>query len=132
MMKLANKLTTEEFADVNGVANRNLNRWIREQGWQTENLPGVKGGRARLIHITKEVRHFVMKTPSMRQRNSPWSIAEPAPLYAARGENDTLHEIVKVLQKMTADEQQQLAVLLAREGIQGFLKRLGIAHSTRE
>lgn len=130
MMKLASKMTTEELAEFLGVARQTVNRWIREQGWQTEALPGVKGGRARLIHITKDVRNFVMKTPTMRQRNSPYAIAEPAPLYAS--ENSALREIVKVLQNMTADEQQLLAVLLAREGICGFLQRLGITQTVEE
>ncbi|QJT81818.1 YfeC-like transcriptional regulator [Kosakonia sp. MUSA4] len=130
MMKLANKMTTEELADFLGVARQTVNRWIREQGWQTEALPGIKGGRARLIHITKEVRNFVMKTPSMRQRNSPYSIAEPAPSYAS--ENSSLREIVKVLQNMTPEEQKLLAVLLAREGICGFLQRLGITQTIDE
>lgn len=129
-MKLANKMTTEELADFLGVARQTVNRWIREQGWQTEALPGVKGGRARLIHITKEVRNFVMKTPTMRQRHSPNAIAEPAPLYMSDG--GSLREIVKVLQNMTADEQQLLAVLLAREGICGFLHRLGITQAVEE
>lgn len=130
MMKLANKMTTEELADFLGVARQTVNRWIREQGWQTEALPGIKGGRARLIHITKEVRNFVMKTPSMRQRHSPYSIAEPAPSYTS--ENSPLREIVKVLQNMTPEEQKLLAVLLAREGICGFLQRLGIRQTIDE
>ncbi len=130
MMKLANKMTTEELANFLGVARQTVNRWIREQGWQTEALPGVKGGRARLILITKEVRSFVMKTPTMRQRHSSNAIAEPVPLYASY--NGSLREIVRVLQNMTAEEQKRLAVLLAREGIYGFLHRLGITQTVEE
>ncbi|WBT59588.1 YfeC-like transcriptional regulator [Kosakonia oryzendophytica] len=131
MMKLASKMTTEELADFIGVAKQTVNRWIREQGWQTENLPGVKGGRARLIHINKDVRNFIMKTPTMRQRTTSYSIAEPSVPYGA-AESTPLREIMKVLNNMTPDEQHQLALLLAREGICGFLHRLGIAQTVEE
>ncbi|CAI8905292.1 MULTISPECIES: YfeC-like transcriptional regulator [Kosakonia] len=130
MMKLPNKMTTEELAEFLGVARQTVNRWIRQQGWSTEPLPGVKGGRARLIHLTKEVRSFIMKTPSMRHPNSPYSIAEPAPVYVSG--NNALHEIIKVLQNMTAEEQKQLSTLLAREGISGLLSRLGIEKTLAE
>ncbi len=51
MKKLRSKMTTEELAESLGVARQTVNRWIRQQGWKTEGLNGVKGGRARLIHI---------------------------------------------------------------------------------
>lgn len=130
MMKLPNKMTTEELAEFLGVARQTVNRWIRQQGWTTEPLSGVKGGRARLIHITKEVRSFIMKTPSMRHQNSSYSIAEPAPVYASG--NSALHEIIKILQNMTVEEQKQLSTLLAREGISGLLSRLGIEKTLAE
>ncbi|HAT2609745.1 TPA: putative DNA-binding transcriptional regulator [Kluyvera intermedia] len=125
-MKLPDKMTTEELADFLGVAKQTVNRWIREQKWSTENLPGVKGGRARLIHIDKNVRHFIMKTPTMRQRHAPAAMAEPFPQYEADKQTSALLKINGVLQNMTPHEQERLAVLLAREGIQGFLRRLGI------
>lgn len=120
-------MTTEELAAFLGVAKQTVNRWIREQQWSTENLPGVKGGRARLIHIDKNVRHFIMKTPAMRQRHSPAALAEPFPLYEVdKQASSALLKINGVLQNMTPHEQERLVVLLAREGIQGFLRRLGI------
>lgn len=125
-MKLPDKMTTEELAEFLGVAKQTVNRWIREQHWSTEGLPGVKGGRARLIHIDKDVRHFIMKTPTMRQRHSPAALAEPFPLYEADKQTAALLKINGMLQNMTLHEQERLVVLLAREGIQGFLRRLGI------
>lgn len=56
MKKLRSKMTTEELAECLGVAKQTVNRWIREQNWTTEKFPGVKGGRARLIHIDAGVR----------------------------------------------------------------------------
>jgi len=132
MMKLANKMTTEELADFLGVAKQTVNRWVREQGWATELIPGVKGGRARLIVIDKQVRQFVMKTPSMRQRHSPYAVTEPAVPYISARESGLLPEIIRVLQNMTDEEQQQLAHMLAREGIRGFLHRLGIEQTVAE
>ena len=67
-----------------------------------------------------------MKTPTMRQRHSPASLAEPFPHYEADKQTSALLKINGVLQNMTPLEQERLVVLLAREGIQGFLQRLGI------
>ncbi|WP_044172629.1 YfeC-like transcriptional regulator [Phytobacter massiliensis] len=125
-MKLPTKMTTEELADFLGVAKQTVNRWIREQKWTTESLSGVKGGRARLIHIDKSVRSFIMKTPSMRHRLAPVAMAEPTPAYDAAHYSPALRKIVDVLQNMTPDELERLGVLLSREGIRGFMHRLGI------
>lgn len=132
MMKLASKMTTEELAEFLGVAKQTVNRWVREQGWSTELIPGVKGGRARLILIDKQVRQYIMKTPSMRQRQLSYSIAEPTVPYANPSMTGLLPEITRALQNMTDDEQYQLARMLAREGIRGFLSRLGIEQVVEE
>lgn len=125
-------MTTEELANFLGVAKQTVNRWIREQQWPTENLPGVKGGRARLIHIEKDVRQFIMKMPSMRHRFAPIALAEPIPSYEAEKQTAALLKINSVLQNMTQDEQERLLMLLAREGIEGFLRRLGINSNKSE
>jgi len=65
-MKLPDKMTPEEMADYLGVARQTVNRWIREQNWTTETLTGVKGGRARLIHIDERVLAYMRKTPVVR------------------------------------------------------------------
>ena len=54
-------MTTEELAENLGVARQTVNRWIRQQGWKTEGVNGVKGGRARLIHIDARVKEHIMK-----------------------------------------------------------------------
>ena len=128
-MKLPDKMTTEELADFLGVAKQTVNRWVREQKWSTESLPGIKGGRARLIHLTKEVHTFIMKTPSMRHRLAPAVVTEPVPQYRAEKLTPGMLRIIDVLQNLTLHEQDRLNVLLAREGIHGFLTRLNIAQS---
>lgn len=60
-------MTTEELAECLGVARQTVNRWIREQHWKTEKFPGVKGGRARLIHIDASVREFILNIPAFRK-----------------------------------------------------------------
>lgn len=117
-------MTTEELADFLGVAKQTVNRWIREQKWPTESLPGIKGGRARLIHLNKEARLFILKTPSMRHRLSSNAVAEPFSQYGSEKLTPALLRILSVLQNLTPDEQTSLDVLLAREGIQGLLSRL--------
>jgi excisionase family DNA binding protein len=125
-MKLPDKMTTEELAVFLGVAKQTVNRWIREQKWSTESLPGIKGGRARLIHLNKDARIFIMKTPSMRHRLSPIAATEPLADYTSEKMTPALRRIVNMLQNLTPHEQEALDVLLVREGIQGFLTRLSI------
>jgi excisionase family DNA binding protein len=71
MKRLRSKMTTEELADSLGVARQTVNRWIRQKGWKTEGINGVKGGRARLIHIDARVREHIMSLrPSVTVRLS--------------------------------------------------------------
>jgi excisionase family DNA binding protein len=117
-------MTTEELAESLGVARQTVNRWIRQQGWKTEGLNGVKGGRARLIHIDARVKEHIMSLPAIRNRQAVYHLAEAtaynAPLKPVSG-------IIETLENMTAAEQKRLDTFLKREGIHGFLTRLGIA-----
>lgn len=63
-------MTTEELANSLGVARQTVNRWIRQQGWKTEGINGVKGGRARLIHIDARVKEHIMNLPAIRNRQA--------------------------------------------------------------
>ena len=76
MKKLRSKMTTEELAESLGVARQTVNRWIRQQGWKTEGLNGVKGGRARLIHIDARVKEHIMSLPAIRNRQAVYHLAE--------------------------------------------------------
>lgn len=127
MNKLQSKMTTEELADYLGIARQTVNRWVREQAWQTEVIPGVKGGRARLIHIDQRVRHYLANTPALRHETTQYQLAEPEQSYTVKTPDPVLRQISDTLQIMTDAEKQRLAILLAREGIHGFLHRLGIA-----
>lgn len=126
MNTLRNKMTTAELAQCLGIARQTVNRWTREQGWKTETIPGIKGGRARVIHIDQNVRDFLANTTALRQQTPYYQAAEPTQLYASSSDNLALGQIVHALQNLTADEQQRLAQLLVREGIHGFLRRLDI------
>ena len=74
-------MTTEELADCLGVAKQTVNRWIREQNWTTEKFPGVKGGRARLIHIDSSVRTFLLNIPAFRKVPEIYQAEEPLAEY---------------------------------------------------
>ncbi len=126
MIKLKPKMTTEELAACLDVTKQTINRWIREQGWRTEKIPGVKGGRARLIHIDHSVRDFLTNAPALRTLSIPLQAHEPAMEYGTAETESPLGQIYHILQNMTLAEQQQLAIFLAREGIRGFVDRLGI------
>lgn len=119
-------MTTEELAENLGVARQTVNRWMRQQGWKTEGVNGVKGGRARLIHIDARVKEHIMSLPAVRNRQAVYHLAEVTSLYS--DPSSTLRPgIIETLENMTHLEQERLDALLKREGIRGFLARLGIA-----
>lgn len=127
MKILHSKMTTQELANCVGMAKQTINRWIREQNWVTEPIPGVKGGRARLIHITPEVRDFLSSTPKLRHLSLTLKAAEPDTFYHAQDKDPVWRQIQEVLAMMTPEEKQRLQLLLVREGLRGFLQRLNIA-----
>ncbi|EMJ5883159.1 putative DNA-binding transcriptional regulator [Enterobacter cloacae] len=127
MKRLRSKMTTEELANSLGVARQTVNRWIRQQGWKTEGINGVKGGRARLIHIDARVKEHIMSLPAIRNRQAVYHLAEVTSLYGESASSNLLPQIVNTLENMTRLEQERLDALLKREGISGFLTRLGIA-----
>ncbi|MGL4430360.1 MAG: YfeC-like transcriptional regulator [Silvania sp.] len=131
MKKLSNKMTTEELADTLGVARQTVNRWVRKNGWKTEGINGVKGGRARLIHIDAQVREHIMNIPAIRKRQVIYQLAETVASYGNAKPAGPLRQIFNTLENMTVAEQQRLDVLLAREGLKGFLVRLDI-HAPEE
>lgn len=130
MNRLRSKMTTAELADCLGVARQTINRWTREQGWSTEPIHGVKGGRARLVHIDQDVKDFLASTTALRQQSLHDRADEQRQDYASRPLNPALNQIHIALDNMTQDEQQQLAQLLLQEGISGLLLRLGIRNQT--
>ncbi len=119
-------MTTEELAENLGVARQTVNRWIRQQGWKTEGLNGVKGGRARLIHVDARVKEHIMSLPAIRNRQAVYHLAEVTSSYGEHTSN-LRPGIIETLESMTELEQKRLDTLLKREGIRGFLARLGIA-----
>lgn len=127
MNRLPDKMTTAELADYLGIARQTVSRWTREQGWSTEAIPGIKGGRARLIHIDQSVRLFLANTTALRQQS--FRAEEPRQDYLSESDSQALRQITHALHNMTRDEQQRLARLLVREGLHGFLHRLGIGQA---
>ena len=126
MKRFRSKMTTEELAENLGVARQTVNRWIRQQGSKTEGVNGVTGGRARLIHIDARVKEHIMSLPAVRNRQAVYHLAEVTSLYS--DPSSTLRPgIIETLENMTHLEQERLDALLKREGIRGFLARLGIA-----
>jgi len=119
-------MSTEELANRLGMTRQTINRWIREQGWRTEPMPGIKGGRARLIYITQQVLDYLANMPALRDVSADNQMQEPVRSYSAKESDVLWRQITDVLQNMTPVEQQRLQLLLSREGISGFLTRLGL------
>ena len=129
MKKLRSKMTTEELAECLGVAKQTFNRWIREQNWTTEKFPGVKGGRARLIHIDSGVRTFLLNVPAFRKAPEFYQAEEPLAEYTHVVRSHACRQIISALDNMSPTEQEKLAMYISREGIRNFLIRLGIDES---
>ncbi|NDJ56908.1 putative DNA-binding transcriptional regulator [Enterobacteriaceae bacterium 4M9] len=117
-------MTPQELAELTGYTPQALNRWVRKFGWKTSTLPGVKGGRAHVIHVDEDVREYLMNTPLMRNAQQP-RMAEPESQYAVKG--DSLEYLwLASLRQLSDSEREQLHTLLYREGIGGIIRRLGL------
>ncbi|MEG0802564.1 MAG: putative DNA-binding transcriptional regulator, partial [Citrobacter sp.] len=106
-----------------------VNRWIREQNWKTEKFPGVKGGRARLIHIDAGVREFILNIPAFRKTPEFYQAEEPVAEYTHVVRSHACRQIISTLDNMSPTEQEKLWQFISREGIRNFLARLGIDES---
>ena len=121
-------MTTEELAESLGVAGQTVNRWIRQQGWETEGLNGVKGGRARLIHVDARVKEHIMRLPAIRNRQAVYHGRDNSAIHCP---SSTLRpDIIATLENLTPSEQERLDAFLKREGLRGFLTRLNLAEYT--
>ena len=131
MMKLKEKMTPAELAECLNLARQTINRWAREQSWRTEAIPGVKGGRARVIVIDKAVIDFLANIPALRHLTLDNQLAEPVVKYFVNDADTIWRQIVETMHLMTPAEQLHLRDFLAREGISGCLSRLGIADAKK-
>jgi hypothetical protein len=78
-----------------------------------------------LIHIDARVREHIMSIPAIRNRQAIYQLAEAPSLYGKSKSSGLLPQIIDSLENLTLIEQERQA-LLTREGLQGFLTRLGI------
>lgn len=120
-------MTPVELAGCLNVARQTVNRWIREQKWRTEKIPGVKGGRARVVIIDKQVLDFLTNLPQLHALLSDLQLAEPTAHYFVNNPEIIWRQLAEILHHLSVEEQQRLLDLLVREGITGFLSRLDIA-----
>ncbi|HEX4503968.1 MAG TPA: YfeC-like transcriptional regulator [Scandinavium sp.] len=115
---LKERMTPEELAHLTGYSRQTINKWVRKEGWQTSPRPGVQGGKARVVHVSEQVREFI---------RSAQRAAASAPGTAHVVAEDSFDALLLSLPKTMSDyEQKQLTTLLLREGITGLLLRLGI------
>ena len=113
MMKLKDKMTPAELADSLGLARQTINRWVREKKWRTEAIPGVKGGRARLVVIDQPVLEFLTNIPARRHLFSDNALAESPGAYLVNEADVVWRQISETLHLMTAEEQLRLRDLRA-------------------
>lgn len=127
------KMTPAELAQLVGYKPQTINKWIKKHGWQTSQIKGVKGGKAHAIHMTQEVRRFMLSTRNLRQAADQ---PEAIPLSLISVESPLMDDdffssqLMSVLFQMSEKERRELLALLAREGISGMLSRLQLANST--
>lgn len=111
------RMTPEELAHLTGYSRQTINKWVRKEGWTTSPRPGVQGGKARVVHVNDQVRHFIH---SAQRHGAPSSTA----VTLEEDSFDTL--MLSLAKEMSSQEQKQLTTLVLREGITGLLHRLGI------
>lgn len=113
---LKERMTPEELAHLTGYSRQTINKWVRKEGWETSPRPGVQGGKARLVHVSEQVREFI--------RSAQRAADSAAATHSAEDSFDSL--LLSLAKEMSEQEQQQLTSLLLREGLTGLLFRLGI------
>ena len=128
MKKLRSKMTTEELAETLGVARQTVNRWVRKNGWKTEGINGVKGGRARLISIDAQVRAHISNIPAIRKRQVLYQLAESAASYGETKPAAVLPGITNALESMTLAEQERLDCFIKLVVLLFYLMRFKIKH----
>lgn len=111
------RMTPEELAHLTGYSRQTINKWVRKEGWETSPRPGVQGGKARLVHVSDQVREFIRSA----QRAADTATSAH---YPVEDSFDSL--LLSLAKEMSEQEQKQLTSLLLREGITGLLLRLGI------
>lgn len=77
--------------------------------------------------IDQPVLEFLTNIPARRHLFSDNDLAESPGAYLVNEADVVWRQITETLHLMTPEEQLRLRDLLAREGISGFLSRLGIA-----
>lgn len=84
------------------------NRQSLDQRTTLENrkFPGVKGGRARLIHIDASVREFILNIPAFRKLPAFYQAEEAFAEYANAAHSHAYRQIIDAVENMSAQEQE--------------------------
>jgi hypothetical protein len=88
-------------------------------GWATSPKPGVQGGKARLVHVTEQVREYI--------RSAERSAEGLSDNLSLSGDTSIEALLIRLAKEMTPSEQKMFTSLILREGITGLLQRLGSA-----
>lgn len=120
------KMTPAELAEIVGYQPQTINKWIKKFGWKTTQLRGVKGGKAHVIHMSAEVRQFMLSTRNLRKQGLALTHAAENDNVYQQDDGNTAQQLTHVFSQMSDAEQTRFLALIMREGITGVLKRLGI------
>ncbi|HAT8015820.1 YfeC-like transcriptional regulator [Citrobacter rodentium] len=116
------RMTPEELASLTGYSRQTINKWVRKEGWVTSPKPGVQGGKARLVHVTEQVREYIRSA-----ERSADGVSDD--FLSTTGDASLEALLIKLAKEMTPAEQKKITSLLLREGITGLLQRLDIRDS---
>ncbi|ESC19761.1 hypothetical protein SEEA0322_16850 [Salmonella enterica subsp. enterica serovar Agona str. 0322] len=72
------------------------------------------------------MREFILNIPAFRKLPAFYQAEEAFAEYANAAHSHAYRQIIDAVENMSAQEQEKLALFLSREGIRGFLTRLGI------
>lgn len=90
-------MTPDELSKLTGYSPQTINKWIREQGWSTTKLQGVKGGKAQIIEMSEPVRDYILNTRKMRLRYPTYLRAEEPTLFYSHMQENNERQIIEAI-----------------------------------
>lgn len=105
------RMTPDELARLTGYSRQTINKWVRKEGWTTSPKPGVRGGKARLVHVNEQVREYIRNAERPEGQGEAPALSGDAPLEVL---------LVTLAKEMTPVEQNSLHPCFCGKGLSDY------------